>query len=379
MKYDAEQHRANLERLYRKRLAELPKPGGNHFHNKAFGVAGLGVMAGLSKNEIVDDLMTSAAGGTRPVTDKYLESKIVLPAWEQNRSKAIMIEAGVKYTPKRKPKPILDGMKTLSKWIERGTAAGITDEVAFWECSPIRVTDEPAADIFELFRYLYKPDELIFMGDRYDDGSQRIHTIDEWIKIFDARKIMLNCGFQINPFMIPNPLTGKPGEKADGGKTYRGDNCIASFRFACVEFDSKPEPLWTDTERTEYQEKKTKRDAWEVNPEGPEPDRPKPPKMPLEWQYAFWAAFPGPLAALIFSGSKSLHAWLRVNLPDAVKYRQLIIDELFRKRLEPMGVDRATKNPARLFRAPSHIRHETLQWQRLIYLNPNPQNRAAIS
>ena len=79
----------------------------------------------------------------------------------------------------------------------------------------------------------------------------------------------------------------------------------------------------------------------------------------------------------IDSGGKSIHAWLRINLPDRAAWDKLVRYELYGEtgRLTRLGADRACCNPARLSRLPGHYRRDTAEapgrWQRLLYLNPD--------
>ena len=126
-------------------------------------------------------------------------------------------------------------------------------------------------------------------------------------------------------------MTGNPAPgKADPAKlTYRGDNCIAAFRYCVVEFDG----------------------------------------LPLEDQLRFWMGVNLPVAALITSGGKSVHGWLRVNVPDAAAW-EAQVRPLYHTRLIPLGVDGACANPARLSRLPGHYREDKGARQRLLFLDP---------
>ncbi len=136
------------------------------------------------------------------------------------------------------------------------------------------------------------------------------------------------------PHIIPNPLTGLQGTTKSGSKSWRADDCVASFRFCVVEFDS----------------------------------------IGMDEQLAFWAGFKVPIAALIDSGGKSIHAWLRVDAPNRRAWEEEVEDLLFGQILGPMGVDTACKNEARLSRLPGAFRPDRGRWQHLLYLAP--QGRA---
>ena len=117
-----------------------------------------------------------------------------------------------------------------------------------------------------------------------------------------------------------------------GSVSYRCDAAVCKFKFAVLEFDSLA--------RTE--------------------------------QLAFWKACPLPLVALIDSGNKSLHAWIRI--PDVRTFEEWKIkieQKFFEQCLKPLGIDTACKNPSHMSRLHGCIRKETGRWQRLLYLNPD--------
>jgi hypothetical protein len=101
-------------------------------------------------------------------------------------------------------------------------------------------------------------------------------------------------------------------------------------------------------------------------------------EIPVELQLAFFAKVRLPIAALVKSGGKSVHAWIHVDAPDLAAYRE-VVSALFLK-LKCFGIDPANKNPSRLARMPgarrqvSGARNGGLQ--RLLYLNPKPTGKA---
>ena len=136
-------------------------------------------------------------------------------------------------------------------------------------------------------------------------------------------------GAEIPEHIIPNPLTGEQGQTKDGKPSYRADSCVAQFRFAVVEFD----------------------------------------ELPREQQIRFWAGVKLPVVALLDSGGKSVHGWIRIDAADAADWQQRVEGKLF-AMLTAIGADGACKNEARLSRMPGHYRAEKQRWQRILYLNP---------
>jgi hypothetical protein len=95
--------------------------------------------------------------------------------------------------------------------------------------------------------------------------------------------------------------------------------------------------------------------------------------LPLDLQVSLLGFVPLPIAAILCSGGKSLHAWVKLDAKDAGDYRAQVGD-LFRI-LAPLGFDGKNKNPSRLSRLPGARRQIGASgdgMQRLLYLNPAP-------
>ena len=213
------------------------------------------------------------------------------------------------------------------RFIVRGDGA---DESDWWEASPIRIDWEPGPmDALALMGTLYAPGEFVFLGERF--GAE-VRTAAEWTNLIKG-------GHPCPPHWIPNTLTGQEHALNDGKLSKRGDSAVASFRYAVAEFDgmSKPDQL------------------------------------------AFWWGFKSaPIVALIDSGGKSIHAILRVDMPDREAWKLGIEGKLFPNMLCPLGCDPACRNEARLSRLPGHFRREKNAWQRLLYLDPSGAGRRCV-
>jgi RecA-family ATPase len=72
--------------------------------------------------------------------------------------------------------------------------------------------------------------------------------------------------------------------------------------------------------------------------------------IPKEAQYGAILASGMPVSAVIDSGNKSLHAWVRIDAPDAKEYGRRI--EVVWKWFEGLSLDKQNKNPSRLSRCP---------------------------
>ena len=225
---------------------------------------------------------------------------------------------GVYHKPKPPAKAVY-GQHTTAAFIARGSGM---DEDAWLQSSPVHIAKNPGIDdTLALLQCLYAPDEYIFCGERY---GTTVRSVAEWIASFRA-------GMTIPPHWIPNPLTGQEHPLSCGKSSRRGDSAVAAFRFAVCEFDG----------------------------------------MPRAAQLQFWAGFAtAPIAALVDSGGKSVHAILKVNAPSREVWERDIEQGLFANLLAPLGCDPQCRNESRLSRLPGHFRREKNQWQRLLYLNP---------
>jgi hypothetical protein len=314
-------------------LREMPESGGGGCHVALLSVANLGALAGLSPEQISRDLRVHIHG-KRHVSDREIRDA-VSKAFRDFKRGALLTSS------ESHPHPAFCAERLLRGVLAAGDDA---DEADLWECSPIRLDWPPDQDAVRLLKLLYLAEDRLFIGARHDAGAVHIRSAADWCKRFEA-------GAPVPEHVIPNPLTGNSGETKDGKLSFRADSCVACFRFAVLEFDQTPEPLCDPRQPVT---------AW-----------------PREAQCQFWAGaltFKWPIAALIDSGGKSIHAWLVVNAADAADWTTQVEGELFARMLVPLGVDRACKNEARLSRMPGHFRIEKSRWQRVLYLNPNAGN-----
>lgn len=306
---------------YRDALAAIPPPGvGGGCHTRLLAVANYGVRAGLPDAAIAADLRRAIPRGRREVPESDIVSTV--------RRARVDFAAGHRGRP-RSPAiaapPPLDGARYRDCLIGRYQGATEGD---LWEASPIRI-DWPSGvgDALALLDNLYLPDDILYLGDTY---GKQVRSAAEW-------RQEIGAGLAVPwPHILPNPLDGAPHATSIGNESYRGDAAVRAFRFVVVEFDN----------------------------------------LDKASQVAFWYAVVRdqlmPVATIIDSGGKSLHAWLRVNLPDRQAWDRIVRHELYgpEGRFTRLGADRACCNPARLSRLPGHRRESTGQWQRLLYLSP---------
>ena len=96
--------------------------------------------------------------------------------------------------------------------------------------------------------------------------------------------------------------------------------------------------------------------------------------IPLKLQLALLARLPLPIAAIYFSGSRSYHALVKVGANSIGEYKGTVLPLYGRMRM--FGIDPNNKNPSRLSRLPGFHRDD--QQQRLVYLNPDADQKGGI-
>lgn len=292
---------------YRDALRNLPPSGGGGCHVALLGVANLGRRAGVAREQIAQDL-ANQVHGSRKVTHKEIAEAV-----------AKAFNTSPTFTPRFTARPAVDCAKLLDKIMERG--AGFT-EADLWTASPVRIDWPPELDGIEALRRLFAREEQLFVGARHETGAGYVLPASEWIARFER-------GIAIPAHIIPNPLTGQRGHTKADKPSFRADSCVARFKYAVVEFDM----------------------------------------MSREQQIHFWAGVKLPIVALLDSGGKSVHGWIRIDAPNAGEWTRRVEHKLF-ALLTAVGADGACKNEARLSRMPGHFRAETGHWQRLLYLDP---------
>lgn len=318
----------NHLKKYKERLSEIPAPGGNGCHPALLGVANHGVMAGLSREQIFNDLRQAIKPGGRYVPDQEIWTAITKACTDPRQ--AITLPNGEsyrRYLPPRAKPIIRNGKIALQNIIKQGT---ISAEADLCDSSPVCICGPGACDPTLFLSTLYERDDLLWVGEREEPGiiGKNIMCVTEWIRLLDLTR-------KVPPFFIINPLSGKPAEKKTGdGLTYRGDRNVHLFKYALVEYDT----------------------------------------LSHEDQIRFWSAVKLPIRCLVSTGGKSIHALLDVQKIAKIdtydQWQSNIKNILYDQLLTPMSVDPSCGNPARLSRLPGHYRAEKNNWQRLLWLSP---------
>lgn len=209
------------------------------------------------------------------------------------------------------------------------------EEADLWERSSVRLNADWKTDALTVIAALYRPQETINIVTRFALNAAKAHpsgygisqTREKWLREIARRGAPQSAA---GVWIRPNPID-------ENGVS---DVNVTAYRFLLLEFDTVPLPLQT----------------------------------------ALYARLTLPIAAIITSGGKSLHAWVRVDAPNANTYRA-IAKRIF-NALAPFGVDTANRNPARLSRLPGVIREigsASDKRQRLLYLNPEPKTERIIA
>lgn len=293
-----------------------PQSGGG-VHGWVLSTANRAARAGVTQVEAEQDILQAMS---RPPSPASEVSAAVAKAYREH-VQTVCTSGGATFNRKPKPRPL---PMTREQFIRKGDGA---TEADFWERSPVRIDWEPGPrDMVEVLKALWMPDEILFMGDRFGRTVAPVHAL---IRRYQH-------GVAVPPHLTVNPMSGCEHLTNDGKKSFRCDKAVAGFRYAVAEFDN----------------------------------------MDKAEQLAFWWGFTSaPIAALVDSGGKSIHAWLRVDCPDREAWERDVEQGLFERILIPLGCDAACRNESRLSRAPGHFRREKNEWQRLLYLDPKGGGR----
>lgn len=97
-------------------------------------------------------------------------------------------------------------------------------------------------------------------------------------------------------------------------------------------------------------------------------------KIPIDLQLSLLGRMPLPIAAILTSGGRSVHAWVKSDSKDDCSYRD--DSSMLLTMLSRFGLDAKNKNPSRLSRLAGVTRKLGADGdgrQRLLYLNARPQ------
>ncbi len=322
-------------------LKDIPPPGGNGCHPFLLRVANFARFMGLTPEQAFADIRANIPEGDRPVFDSEIWEAIEkgfsteCPERHTAREKIIVEKAvAINYEPAFH--------SIVSKGLPLIKTGGLQ------AMSPVAIPEDPLEHKTLLLKQLYKAHEHIFIGLRTADSPvwgckldyQQLHILpaSEWIEFFENTP---GCDGEFQ-LICANPITGQTGRTKLGKLSLRCDDCVCGFKYAVGEIDKFPK-------------------GWSSEGE----------IIPKETQAAFWAALIAegvPVACIIDSGGKSLHAWLHAGCDSRGQWETEIENGLF-PTLVHFGVDGACRNEGRLSRFPGVVRTETEQYQKLVYLN----------
>jgi hypothetical protein len=212
------------------------------------------------------------------------------------------------------------------------------DEADLWHTSPWRPLEEWRLDPLMLFAALYDKEEYInvvtdFTIEQKDGepkanprGAGETLARDEWMsRVRDYGTPQSEAGVWVRPNPVKSRGSGKHGAVTDAD--------VTSYRFCLLESDA----------------------------------------LPTDLQLSLWARLPLPVAAIVTSGGRSVHAWVMLNYPDVQEFRAKV--DQIHALLSRLGICPSNKNPSRLSRLPGAHREIGKHGdgnQQLLYCNPEP-------
>ncbi len=298
-------------------------------HDATFAVACKLVEFGLSPDDVWRLLLEYNQRCQPQWSERELRHKLD-DAFHRASSRTDFIPRASHFGFDHKPKVKTDPAIATEKFLKGFRC----DDVDFWEVSPIRPPDDWTKDGACLVAMLYEADELINVVTNYyldAEGKARPADVgvtlprDEMIRRLTRGEFRSAAG----GWLRMNPLDGRGIADAN----------VTRFRFALVECD----------------------------------------KLPLEMQLSWLAKLPLPIADILTSGGRSLHAWVHVEADTLDEYRRTVSRML--ALLAKFGVDTANKNPARMSRLPGVVRQIGADGdgrQRLLFLNPLPKQKTIL-
>jgi hypothetical protein len=317
----------NKLKKFEKLVSALPGPGDiASLHGALWPAARLGKEAGLSADEVVNRLCDGVtATGRDPRTRLRDIERTVHNAFQGTEILCrVRASAAVQEL-------FEEGFERIAR---KGEGIAKYD---LWEMSNPRPGDDPGGDGILFVQTLYGAEDHLCLGK--DCTATAVKPRNCWLD--DLR----HNGNRHAQFIV-NPFSGKEFPLANGKLSKRCDAAVARWPYVLAEFDP---PKGSDL-------------------------------FPLPQQLAFWAAVPLPIAALIYSGNKSIHAIVALGdeITSKNDWDRIVKGQLFRNLLSPLGADASTANPSRFSRLPGHVRSDTGREQRLLYLCSQPKHGGII-
>lgn len=211
------------------------------------------------------------------------------------------------------------------------------EEADLFDASPIRLPNDFRQDAALILETLYSPAEQINIVTQHREQTNG-NGIQKAFPIGFGNTFPRNeCLNQLKRRSVPQSPAGAWVRMNPVNENGISDGDISEFRFALLESDL----------------------------------------IPVEIQISLFAKLPLPICAILKSGGKSIHAWVRIGATNAGQYRETV-GTLF-SFLSPFGFDTSNRNPSRLSCLPGAQRFIGANGdgkQRLLYLNPEATERS---
>jgi len=200
----------------------------------------------------------------------------------------------------------------------------------FWERSP-KLPD--AMNAYSFISNLYEPGEQVLVFDVFE--TKNPVAVVRVTEPMDCRvPPMIEAGGRYGNgiWFLSNPTDGQwhPNPRQNNEVSCRSEESVTSFRYAVLESDQAPADVWI----------------------------------------AFVAQLPARVSAIYTSGGRSIHTLLRVDAATKAEWDGSIAP--LKRPLKKLGGDSGALSAVRLSRLPGCWRPEKQNFQKLLYLNPNP-------
>ena len=179
---------------------------------------------------------------------------------------------------------------------------------------PLPLPDPVDGGFLRLLDTCFRPEEFVAIAPATEDDEGNIIpkrgvtlTVKQWRKRVEVKGGIDKC------FTTPLGLFIRINPMREGGA--KNDD-VTSYRQVLVEFDK--------------------------NAKGE--------RIPKDVQFGAIVSSGLPVSAVIDSGNKSIHAWVRVDAPDASEYKRRV--DIIWDWFEGLNLDKQNKNPSRLSRCP---------------------------
>lgn len=263
----------------------------------------------LSQGEFVAILARWASDNLVPQLPQEEIEKTIDSAWTGAANRGTV---GSKATAPRDGARPASARPAIPKTMPAPAAAPAAPPPVYDYDTVDRLPDPIENGAAELFRLVFRPDEgvRIAQGRIGDDGKEipkdegMVLSAKTWVEKFNEKGGpggVWSSSKGAGVFVTVNPM------KAGGAK----DADVTAFRHALIEIDHGLTPVQ---------------------------------------QWGLWTASDLPCAAIISSGRKSVHAWVKIDAKDRAEYDERVA--FLHAHFAAYNIDRANKNPSRFSRLP---------------------------